>query len=44
MRTARSLLRQGVTEFATTNTKDFTGLGFRRADTRLKSPRFLTKA
>ncbi len=30
VRTALSLLRQGVTEFATANTKDFTGLGFRR--------------
>lgn len=29
-RTALSLLAQGVTEFATTNTKDFTELGFRR--------------
>ena len=30
VRTALSLLAQGVTEFATANTKDFTGLGFRR--------------
>ena len=29
-RTALSLLSQGVTEFATANTKDFIGLGFRR--------------
>jgi predicted nucleic acid-binding protein len=30
VRTALSLLSQGVTEFATAHTKDFTGLGFRR--------------
>ena len=30
VRTALGLLSQGVTEFATANTKDFTGLGFRR--------------
>ena len=30
VRTGLSLLRQGVTEFATANTKDFTGLGFQR--------------
>ena len=30
VRTALSLLAQGVTEFATANIKDFTGLGFRR--------------
>ena len=29
-RTALSLLRQGVTEFATVNTKDFEGFGFKR--------------
>jgi predicted nucleic acid-binding protein len=29
-RTGLSLLRQGVTEFATVNTKDFEGLGFHR--------------
>lgn len=29
-RTALSLVRQGVTEFATVNTKDFEGFGFRR--------------
>lgn len=29
-RMALCLLRQGVTEFATVNTKDFEGLGFRR--------------
>ncbi len=30
VRTALSLLSQGVTEFATVNAKDFTGVGFRR--------------
>lgn len=30
VRTALSLLAQGVTEFATANAKDFAGLGFRR--------------
>lgn len=30
VRTALSLLAQGVNEFATVNTKDFMGLGFRR--------------
>jgi toxin-antitoxin system PIN domain toxin len=30
VRTALTLLNQGVTEFATANPKDFTGLGFRR--------------
>ena len=30
LRMAVSLLRQGVTDFATVNTKDFGGLGFRR--------------
>ena len=30
VRMALSLLSQGVTEFATANTKDFTGIGFRR--------------
>lgn len=30
VRTALSLLMQGVTEFATANPNDFTGLGFRR--------------
>jgi len=31
LRTARSLLASGVTEFATVNVKDFQGLGFLRA-------------
>jgi hypothetical protein len=30
VRTALSLLSQGVTELATVNAKDFTGVGFRR--------------
>lgn len=37
-RLALSLLRQGVTEFATVNTKDFEGFGFDRVWNPLSSP------
>ena len=38
VRSALTMLAQGVTEFATTNAKDFEGLGFQRVWNPLSSP------